>query len=119
MRTEKYDAEYSYDYDLDVVNIEINKEYTHEKTIDLSFGIFLDFDEGKLPVNLEIISASKIIGIEKEFLLNPDGNVVVIIGEDIIEVEITFKFKNNDETLKLTALNDFEFPVCEISFALV
>ena len=65
MNIKEYEAEYTYDYDIDVLNIEINRQYTHEKSVDLAFGVFLDFDEELLPVNLEIVSASKIIGMKK------------------------------------------------------
>lgn len=119
MNIKKFEAEYTYDYELDVVNIEINKEYVHEKSIDLDFGVFLDFDENNLPVNLEIVSASKIIGIEKECLLNPDGNVTITVSDDLIDVEVTFKFENETETIQLTTLNGFGFPNSETSFALV
>ena len=84
----EFEAEYTYDYDLDVINIEIKNDYTHGKSIDLAFGVFLDFDENFLPVNLEIVSASKIVGIEKKYLVNPNGHVEIIIGNDIIKVEV-------------------------------
>ena len=119
MKIKNFEAEYTYDNDLDVVNIEVKKEYNHEKTIDLAFGVFLDFDENFLPVNLEIVSASKIIGIEKQLLTNPDGNVIIIIGKDTIEVEVTFKVKNENESLQLTALNQYGFPNSESSFAII
>lgn len=119
METKKFEAEYTYDSHLDVVNIEIKKEYVHKRSIDLAFGVFLDFDDNCLPVNLEIVSASKIIGVEKESLINPDGDVTIVIGEDIVKVDVVFKFKNNDESLQLTALNDFDFPASQTSFALV
>ena len=63
MDIKNFEAEYTYDYDLDVVNIEVKQNYSHDKSIDLGFGIFLDFDKNQLPVNLEIVSASKIMGI--------------------------------------------------------
>ena len=66
MHIKEYEEEYTYNYDLDVVNIEIKEEYVHEKSIDLAFGVFLDFDENYLPVNLEIVSASKILNIKKD-----------------------------------------------------
>ena len=119
METKKFEAEYTYDFHLDVVNIEIKKEYVHKKSIDLAFGVFLDFDDNCLPVNLEIVSASKIIGVEKESLVNPDGDVTIVIGEDLVKVDVAFKFKDNDECLHLTALNDFDFPMSQTSFALV
>lgn len=119
MNIKKYEAEYTYDYDLDVVNIEIKDEYVHEKTIELNFGVYLDFDENFMPVNLEIISASKIIGIEKELLMNPDGNVCILIGPEVIKVEVTFKFKNENESIRLNALNEFGIPNSQTDFALV
>lgn len=119
MRIKRYEAEYTYDYDLDVVNIEIKQEYIHEKSIDLAFGVFLDFDENFLPVNLEIVSASKIIGIGKKLLTNTDGNVTIIIGKDTIDVEVTFKIKDENESLQLTALNQYGFPNSQSSFAII
>lgn len=119
MNIKKFEAEYSYDYELDVVNIEINREYVHKKSIDLDFGVFLDFDENNLPVNLEIVSASKRIGIEKKCLINPDGNVNITISDHLIEVEVTFVFEKEYESVQLTALNGFGFPNSETNFALV
>lgn len=119
MHIEELEAEYTYDYDLDVANIEIKQEYVHEKSIDLAFGVFLDFDENFLPVNLEIVSASKIVGTEKECLVNPNGNVDITIGSDVIKVEVTFSFKNENECIQLTALNDYGFPNSQTSLAIV
>jgi hypothetical protein len=119
MHIEEFDAEYTYDYHLDVVNIEVKKDYVHAKSIDLAFGVFLDFDDNCLPVNLEIVSASKILGIEKDCLKSPNGNVTIIIGDNIIDVKVKFEFKNEDESIQLNALNDFGFPNSQTSFALV
>lgn len=118
MQIKEFVAEYTYDTNLDIVNIEVKKEYIHQKSIELEFGVFLDFDENYLPVNLEIISASKILDINKENLVNPDGNVTITIGKDIVNVEVVFKFKNEDESIKLTTLNDFGCPSSQTSFAL-
>lgn len=119
MIADKLTAEYTYDHDLDVVNIEINEKYNHEKTIELSFGIFLDFDENFLPVNLEILSASEIFGVEKERLHNPDGNVNIIVGHDIVEVEVTFQFSHENQSIHLNALNELKFPNSKTTFDLV
>ena len=50
MNTKEFEAEYTYDYNLDVVNVEIKDEYVHEKSIELDFGVFLDFDENGIPL---------------------------------------------------------------------
>ena len=118
MHIKEYEAEYTYNYDLDVVNIEIKEEYVHKKSIDLAFGVFLDFDENYLPVNLEIVSASKILNIKKDCLINPDGNVTITVGKDVVKVNVNFKFKNETESIRLNALNDFACPISETVLAL-
>ena len=40
MHIKQFEAEYTYDCDLDVANIEVKNDYTHEKSIDLAFGVF-------------------------------------------------------------------------------
>ena len=116
---EEYDAVYNYFSDIDVVNIEISQMYNHGFSVELGFGIILDFDENYLPVNLEILSASKVINVDKKMLCNPNGDVKIYVGEDIISVEIVFKFENNDETLKFKSLNDLSVPVSQTNFSLV
>ncbi len=117
MDIKKYEAEYTYDYNLDLINIEIKDEYTHKKSLELSFGVFLDFDDNNLPVNLEMLSASKILNIEKDFLINPNGNVTITISKDIIEVGITFELIN--DSLQFTTLNQYGFPNSQSSFAII
>ena len=119
MLTKRYEAEYTYDYDLDVVNIEIKQDYIHKKSIDLDVGVFLDFDDNCMPVNLEIVSASKIVDVEKDLLVNPDGDVVIVIDDNLIEVEVIFRFKNDEESIQITTLNDLGFPNSQTNFALV
>lgn len=118
METKEYLAEYTYDCKLDVINIEVDQDSPHKETIELEFGVFLDFNEDDFPINLEIISASKILNLEKERLLNPDGNVTVIIGKDIIEVYVCFKFNEGSEIVQFKVLNDLSFSTSEVNFAL-
>lgn len=59
----------------------------------------MDFDVNDFPVNLEILSASKRLGIEKDLLINPGGNVKIIINSDLIELDV--KFLINDENYAL------------------
>ncbi|MBQ2653749.1 MAG: hypothetical protein IJF83_09335 [Methanobrevibacter sp.] len=119
MNFKEFEAEYTYDYQLDVINIEVKQEYIHNKSIELEFGVFLDFDEDYIPVNLEIVSASKVMGVEKDCLINPKGNVNIVIRGNTIDVEVIFNFKKNNESLQLITLNDCGFPNSQTSFALV
>lgn len=116
MNTEIFKAKYTYDFEQDVVNIEAVREYEHACTVDLTFGIFLDFDKDYLPADVEIITASEVIGVEKESLISPEVKVSISVG-DIIEAEITFKFEDKNKTLKLKALHE-GFPSSKSSFAI-
>ena len=51
--------------------------------------------------------------------MNPDGNVTIIICAEVINVEVTFNFKNENESIRLNALNEFRFPNSETNFALI
>ena len=119
MEIKEYDAEYTYDGNLDVINIEVKQDVPHKETIELEFGVFLDFNQNDVPINLEIISASKIINVDKKSLCNPNGNVTVIVGADVIEVNVLFKFENGDELVNFKVLNDLPFSVSETNLALV
>lgn len=119
MKIKEFESSYTYDSDLDIIDIEIKDSYSHKETIELGFGVFLDFDVNLLPVNLEILSASQIVRGKKEELLNPDGNVNILIGKDTVEVEVQFKFSSGCESIQLTALNELGFPNSQTSFALI
>ena len=112
-------ADYSYDSRLDVVNIEIKQDYQYEVSVDLETGVFLHFDTDYFPVGLEIIDASKKIGVSKEFLANPSGNVKIIISKDSINVEVTFQNNEVNGLLKLDTFGEPFFPDIETNFALV
>ena len=85
---------YIYDFAFDLVDFSCEGEFRFKRSVELGEGMFLDFDENHLPVNLEIVSASKILGVEKEFLVNPDGNVTIIIGKDIYIIGHTVSTKS-------------------------
>ena len=121
MEIEQYDAEYNYNNELDIVNIKVKKEYDYKESVDFNTGVFLDFDKNNLPVNLEIISASKRINVRKEFLKNPDGNVTISISSDIIKLDVYFI--NDDEEHVLHYVNrhaeNLKINDLETKFALV
>lgn len=119
MIAKKFDAKYDYDYRLDLVNIEIDKDYIHGMSVYLDVGVYLDFDENCLPVNLEIVDAAGRLGIEKEYLVNPDGQVNIVISDELIKVEVIFDIKKQNECLQLNVVNNFNIPNTETNFALV
>lgn len=119
MVVKKLDAECTYDYRLDLANIEVKHDYNHKKSIYLDVGVYLDLDENDSPVNLEIVDVAGRMGIDKDCFINPDGHVNITITKDIIDVEVIFKFKKECEYLQLNAVNNLDIPNTEINLALV
>ena len=119
MEIKELEANYKYNSRLDVIDIEITHEYKYEVSIDLEAGVYLHFDENYFPVGLEIIDASKKIGVDESFLINPSGNVEIVISKDLIKVEVIFE--NNDEngSLHLNAIGESYMPNIETCFALI
>ena len=87
----------------------------------LASGVFLDFDKNYFPVNLEILSVSKRLNVEKEFLISPDGDVNITISSDLINLNVVFR--NDDEEHFLKFVNrhaeNLKITDCETIFALV
>ena len=100
------EAEYTYEYDLDVVNIKVKRDYVYRESVDFDVGVFLDFDNDDFPVNLEIIDASKRMNVDKKFLINPSGNVNIYINSSLIELKV--QFENNGENHSLEYLNEHD-----------
>lgn len=116
MHTKKLEVQYTYDPQRDILNIEIKKDYKHNKTIELSFGVFLDFDDENLPVNLEIISASKVLETERKSLINPKVNIDISVSQYRIDVDISLE--NKKEIMGFADSNSYGFPDSQTSFAL-
>lgn len=85
----------------------------------MDIGTYLDVDETDNPANLEIVDVAGRMGIDKDCFISLGGQVNIAITEDMINVEVVFKFKNEMECLQLNAINDFDIPNGEINFALV
>ena len=100
MEIKLLNAEYSYEYDLDIVNIKVNQKYLYRESIDFDVGVFLDLDENDNPVNLEIISASKRLNVDKDFLIDSKVDVNISINADLIELEVHFINRDEKHVLK-------------------
>lgn len=121
MKIKQLDAEYSYDFDLDIVNIKVKQQYVYRESVDLDVGVFLDFDENDFPVNFEILSASKRLNIEKKLLINPSGNVKIVINSDLIELDVNFIIGSENHFLHYfdKHVENLKIMDTETSFALV
>lgn len=114
---ESFKLNYMYDYEYDLVDLTIKNDFKYLKSIEIGNGIILDFDENYCPVAIEMISASKILGIDKQFLLSPDINMSINISDDLIKIEINFTFLVNklerDISIKQNIANNYGIPSTE------
>ncbi|MBQ6511882.1 DUF2283 domain-containing protein [Methanobrevibacter sp.] len=108
---------YIYDYEYDLVDLTIKNDFKYLKSIEICKGIILDFDENYCPVAIEMISASKILGIDKKFLVSPDINMSISVNDDLIKLEINFTFVDNkleqDVSIKQNIANNYGIPSIE------
>ena len=108
---------YIYDYEYDLVDLTIKNDFKYLKSIEISNGIILDFDENYCPVAIEMISASKVLGIDKQFLMSPDINMLITVNKDLIKIEINFTFLVNkieqDISFKQNIANNYGIPSIE------
>ena len=96
MTNTKIKTKYDYYDSLDLINLEFKQDYNYKNTIELEYGVNLDFDTENTPVNLEIDSASKYMDISKYYLINPKVKVEIITDKNI-EIKIEFEFKNTSK----------------------
>ena len=121
MKIKQVDAEYTYDYDLDIVNIKVKEDYIYNESVDLEVGVFLDFDKNYFPVNLELLSASKRLNVEKEFLISPDGDVNISVASDLIKLDVYFRQDKEEHVLHCSSKHAENLKISDIktSFAIV
>lgn len=114
---ESFKLDYIYDYEYDLVDLTIKNDFKYLKSIEMCKGIILDFDENYCPVAIEMISASKILGIDKQFLVSPDIDMLIDVSDDSIKIEIKFTFLVNkierDISFKQNIANIYGIPSIE------
>lgn len=104
-------VDYAYDYELDVLNIHVPDAVGYKESARLDVGIYLDFDENSNPSNLEIVDASGILGVSKEYLKNPQCKVEISINKDLINVRMILSYNENVENVfDKNIINEFNIP---------
>jgi uncharacterized protein YuzE len=112
-----------YDYQNDSLFLYVSHDNEYKESIELGENIILDFDKHYVPIALEILDASKVLGIEK-FILNKGFklNMEIGINEVSISIKALFKvFKHQkliDAPVNATTTNDINIPTMQTSFAL-
>ena len=112
---------YEYDYEYDLIDISIVESAKYEKSIDISNGIILDLDENAFPAALEIISASKILGIDKQYLESPNIDMTIVISVELICIEVKLTYfeskHEQDVFFKQNIANNYGIPAMETIFS--
>ena len=94
----KFNVNYNYDFINDILLFEVKHDFDYKETIEMDDGILLDFDNGNIPVSLEILSASKKLNVPKESLRNlVDFNMNIVSTSKIISINanICLDTRNN------------------------
>ncbi|WP_409200473.1 DUF2283 domain-containing protein [Methanobrevibacter sp. DSM 116169] len=119
----KIKAEYDYDYQYDVMNIGMIDKYDYKETLELDKGVFLDFDKNNIPVNLEIIDASKIIKLDKNNLNKAKIKMTISVKNGLISVKVIFGFKLHNklvsESIVKNIANNYNIPEMEANIATI
>ncbi|WP_407393609.1 DUF2283 domain-containing protein [Methanobrevibacter sp.] len=112
---------YLYDYEYDLIDITIDESSKYKKSIEITNGVILDLDENDFPAALEIISASKILDIEKQYLISPNIDLAIVSSEELICIEIKFTYlvsrQVQDICFKQNLANNYGIPEMETIFS--
>lgn len=115
---ESFKFSYTYDLAFDLVDLSCDGEFTYKQSVKLDEGIYLDFDGDNKPVALELIGASKILGIHRRHLVEPDFKVSVKITDNLIKTEINvaylIKRRKHNLSIKNQVSNHYSFPSIEV-----
>ena len=117
----KSKLDYIYDCEHDLIDITIDESFKYGKSIEITNGIILDLDENGFPAAIEIISASKIFGIDKHNLISPDIDMGIIISDELICIQIKFTYfvfeQEQDVCFKQNLANNYGIPAMETIFS--
>ncbi|MBQ6627773.1 MAG: DUF2283 domain-containing protein [Methanobrevibacter sp.] len=117
----KSKLDYAYDCEYDMIDISIEESFRYEKSIEIAKGIILDLDEHGFPAALEIISTSKILGIDKKNLMSPNIDMSIVISDELICIQIKFTYfvleQEKDICFKQNLANNYGIPEMETIFS--
>ena len=117
----KSKLDYVYDGEYDVRDITIDESSKYGKSIDITDGIVFDLDKNGFPAALEIISASRILGIDKQNLRSSNIGLSIMIGDELICIELKFTYfvfkHEKDVCFKQNLANNYGIPAMETIFS--
>ena len=106
----------------DALFIHDKKDYIYDSSIELDYGIILDYDHDGIPVAIELLNASKIFKIPKDSLQTIDKlEVHVKVNEKSIHLELNFEvsLNNKKQNCSLDSLkyNNLSLPNTEVKIS--
>jgi len=111
----------SYDYKYDILDLIIDENYEYQRSLELEYGVILDFDTQNRPVSLEMLDASKKLNLNKNNLINPNIHMSVIVDKESIklEVEVFYQIHNQKQTqpFDLNIKNEYNIPSIQTELA--
>ena len=117
----KSKLDYIYDYEYDLIDITVDQSFEYKKSIEMTTAIILDLDENGFPAAIEIISASKILGIDKQNLTSPDIDICIISSDELICIQIKFTYfvygQEQHVYFKQNLANNYGIPAMETIFS--
>lgn len=122
MNQDNFEIERCYDYHSDTLGIRATNEYEYKESIELKEGLILDFSEEDIPVALEILDASKLLGIKKSALRDITNiRMTININSDLISLDLSISALLRNKPLSATmggvAVNEHNIPVANIELA--
>lgn len=110
-----------YNAQVDILYLRIANEYKYKESVELGDNIILDFDQHYMPVALEILDASKFLGINKLSLMNKFGlDMEINIRKDRIAINALFLLQLHQKQLKkpldISTINDLDIPHMQTNF---
>ncbi len=116
------DVEWEYDFVGDSLYINVIRDYKYRESIEITDDVILDIGEDNRPVALEILDASKLFKLEKQYIRQLVGlKANIKITEEIISIKASFSFlvhqKSTPKPLNEQTVNDISLPVFETNFA--
>ena len=117
----KSKLDYVYDGEYDVRDITIDESSKYGKSIDITDGIVFDLDKNGFPAALEIISASRILGIDKQNLRSSNIDLSIMISDELICIGLKFTYfvfkHEKDVCFKQNFANNYGIPAMETIFS--
>jgi len=121
MNKEQILIDYKYDSTVDALAIKV-KNYEHERSVQLSESLIMDFNKDNEFIALEILNASRVLTVNEQSLENiHDISLSVKVTEYQIFVNAIFTVPvSGREEIKVanaSIVNDMNIPNCEANLA--